>query len=900
MIPLLYILPTDEVYTEASGIIKDMSVKYSNNRKSIQIEFQYNLDEFFFMDIYLTAADQPEAISLYTKTVSEKIYIDDLTDNYTLQGDSVAISMTKDMIISIVENTVTYDSFKNGTEIKLRIIQESRVPSERPAMSSFSRTPGGIRMTIEGEQLTYIDGDKTTSYRPYVLIGGKVIYPRSVDGHYFIFDLVGNLEGLSFVAIAPFSILKSYIFKQQPMLENISIDNDGFVSLLGLSYGFKNGIITTSSRKMTFQKFLDGKRKDEWKKYLFNVIYDKNLYTEISLLIPTIKHNSMTVYAFGDNILAKGRTSFSVDVIPETGVRSLVISIDNPVDIYGRKIEKKYELIIDTASIFSKGFPSYSRNIANNSFMRTTNSDGSIEYDFFDDSGDVLSKDGYLFASNKKIFVSVKESRLYTEYKRTRGSINSFRKITDGDFMMPSFSFSSVDFEKNKLITTSGSKEITKSIDNLDDVVASTQTRLSGLDALSDFAGVYFNIPPVEIKKSAIGIDNFGDIVLLCRTVEEPSFGVSGIRDSTDNLFYNIVFNYELDRIFFVYDIKRELFYCINFRTKEVYKTTDSEKPQFIDKYFSSVDFDKLKMFLLNGGFQSNAVKLKENVYVSSKGTDSKHSLFIGYRNVFYENGIKFFSIINGEIVNIDNNSNVIVPSTEKSSFMYKKTDSAYRYIFSGVLCNANSKITEVKIENQKFYIGFKSELGTTGHIEIDTSGGAIELKRFVSIDIETGDEMFSFMSSVDIKYSDSFDSIEQVGGLLVFKSNAGDSYAIDIEFMYHAILSGSFSVNNSFFVANEEYFAIINKQNASSYLFSSGEDYVNGESIEPQQSEDSLFVKYKNSIIDAHVSRIDEIVDAFDGSDNVPESITVQKIFGNFNMLSMEQYFLKTEIIKG
>ena len=158
MIPLLYILPTDEVYTDSSGIIKSITPVFSYARHAIQIEFEYNLDEFFYLEIVLSEFDQPRKMSLYGYYGSSSLEVTDDVDSYLLKGKKVAVSITKDVILDIANNVVTEESFLVGTEITLRVIKPQDDISQRPKVTKLSIRDNSVTIGMLGEEMLYRQG----------------------------------------------------------------------------------------------------------------------------------------------------------------------------------------------------------------------------------------------------------------------------------------------------------------------------------------------------------------------------------------------------------------------------------------------------------------------------------------------------------------------------------------------------------------------------------------------------------------------------------------------------------------------------------------------------------------------------------------------------------------------
>jgi len=806
MIPLMYILNTDEIYTHASGIITKITPSYSHYRHSIQVEFKYNLDEFFFIEIYLNEFDQPSKVSLYGFYGSESIEISDLVDEYHLSGKKVSVIMSRDVILEIANNVVTHTSFLEGTTIEFKVIQDKQEVEDRAKVTSIRVMPTVTEVTINGIRYSYEEGTKATGYMPTLNSAGVKREPDVVDGHYNIFHLDGDNDGLSFLAIPPQDIDKHYLFRQNSLLAHIDMDgNDMIVG--GTSYRYNNGMIKHFGMVHSMQEFLILKKNEEYKTYIFNAARDKNLYSEISLLFPAVQHNSMTVYDLRENILIKGQATYHSEIDVETDKLLFHITIDNCIDFFGRRVNKIFEFRVSPEKILSSNAEGISNATELGTFYVIDKDTGEQDVIPTDGAHIDMQKDGYMTGSNNKYSFSINKKSLVRNSNLMRGQYTTFKAITADDYLSPMYRFDEIDFNDNTIQIKNGTKTIKTELFNSSKYLISTQNgKMSSRDVMTEFGGVEFTIAPEVISSSGINITNFSDYIMLCRMVETPEYGIIGVRRDTRDLLYSIVMSYNFTDIAMVYNINLDKVYYIDFSRKEVSDNVNM-LPSTFDTYISTIDEEKLKAYLRDGGFATfKAINTPNSSLVTLEGQslfseEVMHEKYLDSSRNMSSLAITGSGVVDASVIakgNAIDGTYISRPgeiSVMKAGFGKNRT--IFRKVSNGVYSNENIDIESVSVSGSTYTIGFSHE-GDSHSASISIDGGPIEVKKGLKHSLVDDSESFEYMTGFTYSSTVPQDNIFQKSGVLVMESYLGIGLAFDINTVEDMINSSSIGLHST------------------------------------------------------------------------------------------------------
>ncbi len=808
MIPLFYILPTDEVYTEASGIIRHITPIFSNFRNAIQIEFEYNLEEFFYLEIVLSEFDQPREISLYGYHNSDTIEVSDEKDQYLIQGKKVALEMSKKVILDIVNNLVTEDSFLLGTEITLRVIKPQQNIEDRPVVTSLLLMDSTLTIGLQGEMIRYRQGGKASDYLPLISYSEVSMTPTYIDGHYNVFDMEGSLTGLSLVIMPPNSFEAHYLFRQEKNLKRCDIAEDGSFVMGGyLSYLFQNGTLEIVNRVVSSQEFLIYNEQEEYKTYIFNAARDKNLYTEVSLLFPAVQHHSMMVYDLLDNVLIKGRTIQDIVADEATDKMMHRLRIVDCRDFFGRNIKREFEFIYHQSMVNDPVWLETKSTYGLGQLYVTDLNSGDRDIVPVDSRPVDIQKKGYISASNNRYSFSIKKDRLLQFSQKRDFTVGRFKRITPTDYIAPRYNFRYLDFNEGKLGVSKGTD-----IESVDLAYPTLAMISKGATSITDnvvyFAGMTFAYPVEKITTDAINITNFSDYLLLCRMTEPVEYGVRGVRSGTRNLLKSVTFVFALGEVTAIYNIDLDKVYYINFSTKD--STADTQDlPLSISNYLQEVNEVELKLFLRDGSMGTYNPSLSANSTYITTSSDKMYSEEVTREACLEDDGnIVFkssggFGIVNSKsLIGSELGTGVYVPRRSSHYIMsasFGTDTSIYRKVFSGIYSNTALSVLSASIANGLFTLSYQVG-GVSKTITIRDDGGPIEYRHELKSDIVDNIEIFSTMIPFTISGSFLPDKIFQQSHLLCLESDFGESFSIDVPVLRLMISEGTLGIDRSIY----------------------------------------------------------------------------------------------------
>jgi hypothetical protein len=832
MIPLIYILPTDDLYTSATGIVTEVTPQYSHYRHAIQIEFKYNLDEFFYLEIYMSELDQPQSIALTGYYSSIKYDIDSDVEEYTLVGKKVGVKISRETVLGIINNIIDTNEFEEGIEIDLKILQDKTDIANRPVISSYALLPDGIEVTINEVRYEYTSGDEDNDYEPTLTSDTASAVPDYVDGIYSIFNLSGANDGLSFVAIPPHDFNDHFLFREKEWMRYASIV-DGAVVFGGNEFFYNNGAISTNGSKVSMHKFLEAEKNTEEKQYIFNAARDKNLYSEISLLWPAVKHDSMTVYDLKNNILIRGRVDYYIGSSKSTGEQKHHIHMTDCVDFFGRIVEKEYIFEYNPIPILNGD--KYQMNNASEygRFFEKDLLTGDITPVVTDASHIDIEDYRYMNASNNNLAFSISIARAKKESSKMKHGTTTFKVVSSGDAVLPSMVFDTVNFDDNNILFKNGTLSFLESISNRHRYAVSLGTSVLGsIDAMSDFCGVEFNIPPYEISVSNINITNFSDYVMLCRMVEQPTYGIAGVRKDTNDLGMSIMFRFQDTDIVCVYNRGKDKIYYINYSKKETVDTID-DMPYIFTKYLSSINEASLKAFLTKGATSQYTIpKTSMPIVVTFENgklmyEEVINEIIIDNNNMldraFYTSSSAYLA---DEIIDTPSDNRHYIPRRSAEGFLRSKFESistVYRQVATGLYSSTPCVFKSVSVDDSSVvYVVSCDNNDITISINID--GGPFEfkksIKRSVVGDTESYDHVIGLTLTADCQY----DTIYQSYGTIVIESSMGTGFVINYAAIERMIATESFGAYGTFLIAGEEDTYIVKGEDSTTVHFENGD----------------------------------------------------------------------------
>ena len=712
--------------------------------------------------------------------------------------------------MALVNNVLTIDSFETGIEIDLKILQDKTNPKDRARVTAIELLEEGITITINGLEYFYVPGSEETSFLPVLVRDTVVALPDFVDGHYNIFNLDGDNEGLSFVAIPPQDFETHYLFRETFSTRFLSIDNNGVLLASGFPFFYNNGAMSSFGSKVSMQKFLTAKKDTSNRQYLFNAARDRNLYTEISLLWPSVKHNSMTVYDLDEDILIKGTVDYLMVSDKESGEIMHQAKMSRCVDFFGRKVEKEFTFTYRPMPILTD--PYYDMNNASEygkfHIKDMTTEDMSP---MITDASFMQSQErGYMTASNNSYVFSLNNHRLKEESRAMRSGSSTFKMISTGDAILPMYMFESIDFDTSTIVVTNGTtREVLSIADRAKYIMTIGDSCLGGNESFVNFAGIEFGISPRAVTATGINITNFSDYAMLCRMNEEPTYGISGVRIGTRNLSYSLSMEFMDTTITCIYNIDKDKIYYINFDKKESVDSIDDFSILF-NKYFTSVSELQLKKFLVNGTIAEYLPsKTPLPSLVESVG-DEMYSEDVLIEKIL-DDGHMMDSIVCWSDGADEYDNMVLSPSTSKHYIARRDSNAAlasrfssvstiYQQMATGIFASKPCSFKSVVVNGSSINFVFDFE-GRDVEVGVDISGGAFEYKKGIKTSLTSDTEFFDHILGVTVNTNILYDKIYQNFGAIVLESAFDIGFVLNFTILERMIATESIGTYGTFLI---------------------------------------------------------------------------------------------------
>jgi len=827
----MYILPTDNIFQSASGIIHEITPKYSNFRDAIQIEFRYNLDSFFHLEIRLSEFDQPESIKLYSNSSEFYSDVTDIEDSYNLVSDEVVVVIEKDAILDIVNNLASYQTFYEDMTIDLKIIKPQQDRSTRPLLSKFDNWIGGLSFDINSEKCSYYDGGINFQYEPILgtsSFGEK--RPYKAEFNYFFYDIDDFVPGHSLLLAPPKDFIQNYLFRGDFAISTLSLTDRGTVILNGKTMiEVNNGLVRENGVYTAFDDYIDLKKDEEYKTLLFNAAYDRNLYTEISLLIPSVRHNGMSIYDFEKNTIVRGSISQKVLIDPATDIVSHSIKMSNTRDFFSEDYPYDFEFSYDPKIVFNKTKIDSLQNAAHiGSLYRVDKSTGHREQIPLH-TGDIQkNRAKNITASNNKIFVSLSRNRIET-FTKDRMIQNGLPKlVSSSDSIHGIYSIESIDYTDEIITVSAGTKneEYSFSDPKINTILSSVGQSALLREYPLDIGGITLNMPAVGIDMDFINIETFNDATLLTRVAESPDYGIEKIVRDCNRFVHHIFIDFGMTQLLLIFNQRSDKIYYIEF-SRKVVNTDSGNLDNVISRLITIDDERKVKDFLLfhSLGKGFNHIPGVSQVITSdtngqySKRVDSiatvRADMSLG-RFAFISNQLRDYNhIVSGTAGEI-----LYSPREYRNGELvskFKKNKVNFRTIANGVLSNNDHEISSLNVDGDSMNINV--HLGeASADLTISINGGAHEFKNGTKINIETGNETIDSFLPFAISSTAGVSKVFQVFDMIIVEFETFGSIAFNYPAVAQMINNGNLAIAESISYLSEGKLILVRSDAVSQF----------------------------------------------------------------------------------
>ncbi len=840
MIPLLYILPKDDIFQSASGIVHEITPKYSNFRNTIQIEFKYNLDSYFYLEVMLSELDQPSAIKLYSGNSEYFSVVSDLEESYSLLSDEIVVVIKKDAILDIVNNIATYQTFHTDTKIDLKVIKPQPDIHSRPIVSQISNWGGGLSINIENEAFSYYDGGIDSNYQPILSsLGSGKILPYKAEYNYFFYDISDTVSGHVLLVAPPKDFFNHHLFRGANALSSVELlpeNNIRYNSAETLAV--RNGAVSHNNINMAFDRYIELRKDEEYKTYLFNAAMDGNLYTETSLLIPSVRHTGMSIYDFANSTLVRG--SISQNVVIDSVSDSLVHSIkmSQTRDFFGNNYGYDFEFLYDPSQVFYQVRFDSIENLSEIGTLYKINCDtGAREVIPLTRASIQENQIGMISGSNNNMTISISRNRVSTFTKDRMQKNGLPKRISSTDSIQGTYNIRAIDYKDLTIEVSTGTKKESFSFSDTrvkSLLISEGPSSILSEEGASNIGGVAFLHPVIQIDFDFINVETFGDAVLLTRVAEDADYGIANIIRDCNKFMHHMYVEFEGSSLLFILNRVKDKIYYIEFNRKVV-NTDIGNIDNIIDRLINIADDRVLKDFLLYHSMEAMPNKIKGTAQIISADSQGVYTRRIDSILMIKENlSLGRFSFIDGEmydyrhIVNGTAGDMLYSPREYKNSEIverFKKSSINFRPITNAILGNGDHEVEGLLVADGTLTINFS--LGEALSSLSISLGGIHEFKSSLKMDINSGDISSEEDYPFDINSESLVTRVYQIFDMIIVEFATMGAIAFNFSAISSMIENQDVAILGSIMHSRQGYAILLRVPPIQSILFESFESIV-------------------------------------------------------------------------
>lgn len=700
--------------------------------------------------------------------------------------------------------------------------------------------------------------------------------PYDAEFNFYFFDIDSIVPGHTML-LAPVKDFKNhYLFRGKNKIDSVSLLPSGAVQVnSGTVTSVSNGVVTVNGSRRSFERYISFQPGSEFKTYIFNAAYDKNLYSEISLLIASVKHNGMSVYDFKKNTIVKGSIVQDVLIDPVTDMVMHRITMKNTKDFFNNPYGFEFEFIYAPRAVLSKTKLDSITNL--NSFGMVYKTDVNTgERELIPLSSDEIdvNQEGSVSASNNRLFISVNRERMRT-FSMDRMIQNGLpKKISNNDSIHGIYSIENIDYEDKTISISKGTNSDVYQFSDyrLNSILARKDSSSILVDQPTDFAGIVFKMPVMFIDMNFINIETFSDAVLLTRVVEEADYGIEKIIKDCGKFAWHIYIQFAGASVLVIFNKIKDKIYYIEFDRKVV--NTDSNNLELVlDRLIEIPDERLLKEFLF---FHSLGKSNNKIPGASQIITTSENGIYAqrieSFPAVKEDFSLGRYSVVNGSLVDIDlilsgRLGNILYSPKEYSNkdlvrnFMKSKFN--FRPIFNGVLSSANHSILTADLVENKLTLSVFDGSGKF-NISIEKDAGTFELRKGYKVDLISDASIFEEIVPYDIMSNQSIYKIYQVFDMIVVEFEFGGRIAFLAPMIDRMISVQDLSIDGSISFKDSDFMTMLRLSNVASFDIS---NYAN----QTREKASSFFVFENNDVILDIIpnNKMDYYLDRYDFDDN-------------------------------
>jgi len=600
MIPLIFINTPDSLLEESTITITDMKPIYNYTTRTLEVEFQYNLNDYFQIRVVLNEFDQPKYVYLKTNKTTEYEEVTRSKNEYTLDGNYVVAILTFDDIIKLVNNTLKATDVEKW-EIKSKLFSQNKDSLIKMTQFEFNDEMEIISFIVNGNRFDYHQYENM----PTLYMNRIKITPSFIYGNYYVFDVRFDDKDYQIAILHPKGFKNHYLFRQTFETHKMFIQDNVLTTALGDKYQYINGLISENGIKHSLQHFFKNVYNMEYIQYIFNIIRDNNLYTEIANAFNVVKHHSLMVYDLETDQRIVGKTNAKI-ILNRKGVPELKIWLKNTKDQFGNRYNHSIEARIPIV------------NILKTIEAKTPYKLNDYGYVLFDGEFLPLAQElvdvehpGYVTGSNIKKFVSLSVDYLrYIVKEQFSMLIPVLRMIDDSVGLLPNYALKNIDYSK-KTITLQNVYELDEmafsDISNSEEILADGTEQIFSADGVNNLFGISLKTPPLKVEFNPVTPDVYYTYMLLIKHTEPYDYLMEDIERDCYYLSAVVKLTY-MDREFaFVLNDKKDYLYYLDLKNQDSSRTLDGVESMSL--YVDSVNEEKLKKMIRENCVKQYMVK---------------------------------------------------------------------------------------------------------------------------------------------------------------------------------------------------------------------------------------------------------------------------------------------------
>jgi len=775
MIPLMFVNKPDSMLEESTISIKDMKPIYRQASKTLEVEFKYNLDEFFQIRIILNEFDQPKYVYLKTNKVGEYIEVKPEQQEYVLDGNFVVSILTYDDILNIANNAIKADRIKEW-DIKSKIFSGKKDPNVLMTTIQFEEYIEQLTFTLNEKVYDYYVQD----FMPVLEVDNTVIKPTYIYNYYYVYDIKIGDEDYQIAIIHPKGFKEHYIFRQTDATHFLSLNKGTLADKHHNRFYFMNGSIIENDRRESLQLFMNNIYGQEYKQYILNIIRDRNLYTEIANAFNIAKHHSLMVYDYrtDQRIAAKVEASFEYNKFQ---IAELVLRAVNPKDQFGEDYEHSIEFHIpnvNTIKLADLNTPYRLSDVAyfviDGKYLPIANE--MMEYEL----------DGYITASNVNLFLSVNKGFIeYCIKDAMQNLLPSIKLLDDGIIMNPLKKLKAIDYQ-NQVVTLQNVtqfEDIPFSELPNNDFIASADMQVLSPEGVQSLFGMKFKVPPLKVETSPVTPDQFDFYLLLIKHTEVVGYSYDRLEEDTYYFAASIKVTFEGREFAFVYNVAKDKIYYIDLTNQD--SSQDMEGVESMSMYFEDVNEHTLGSFLHYNSLMNLLVK--DGGYGIQVDFNRNLYPYMVYRTI---SGKPLFSGKDGVSDTIDmsygfrtRNNNLLALYNQNNKVMQEK--------FRGIFTTSNTKLDNVSVDDNGLSISY-----TCNNVS-KTLLLTLEDGKFVFFDIMGNKKEIDYKSVSG--FNDRYGVINAI-----YDENTQCGVAVDVNIVSEYINNKDLKINNEMFINDD------------------------------------------------------------------------------------------------